>query len=589
MALTDSRPTPLATPPATTPGRRRPGRRGWSDGLVGLVTVGALASYLGPALVRIGYPYELEFFEASTVEVSGRVTDNLPLYGPPTTGYTPWPYPPLYFWVTGQLGRLTGVSLATDRAVSFAASLGALLLIGLLVRRISGSTRAGLLAAALFAGSYRVSGTWFDLARVDSLLLLLLLAGWYAAHRARGWRGGLLVGLLFLAAFLTKQNAVLVAVPVIGWLCWRRRPAGVTAALTLAVTSVGSVLVGDAVTGGWYSPYVIAQLPGQGIVPGELVSFWVVDLFLPFAVVALALAVGWAVVRPGRLRGDDSQLLGAAAVGMTLAAWAGRVHTGGAVNTVIPAHAALCVLAAVLGAHLLRHVRERREGTPAPHAAQPDVAGLDVAGLDVAGPDVVRTDSVGRSTSSRSAYSRPVLVAAAALLVGGQVLAMTTWHPSVLPTPADRAAGDQLVAAIRALPGKVLVPGHPYYLRLAGRPVCASTVAVDDLLATRFGPAVGVLRTQLPWSLAGIDAVLLDGPGSEALFGAALRTDFTVVTANLVPPGVFRQVTDVGTVPRMLFVRTSALSALPAWLRPATAAAAASTGTAAASTGRGTP
>jgi len=34
------------------------------------------------------------------VEVSAWVTEGLPLYGPRSTEFTPWPYPPLYFWVT---------------------------------------------------------------------------------------------------------------------------------------------------------------------------------------------------------------------------------------------------------------------------------------------------------------------------------------------------------------------------------------------------------------------------------------------------------------------------------------------------------
>ena len=168
----------------------------------------------------------------------------------------------------------------------------------LIVRKSTGRVVAGLVAAGLFAGTYRVSGAWFDAARVDSLLVVLLLAAIFAGMSARTWKGGVAVGLLLFLAFLTKQNALVVAVPMLAWLLIRRRPAGVAASALLAVASVGSVVVGDAVTGGWYSTYVVGQLLGQGSVLRWLAEFWLVDLILPFAVVLGAFAVwfrkwGW--------------------------------------------------------------------------------------------------------------------------------------------------------------------------------------------------------------------------------------------------------------------------------------------------------
>jgi len=153
------------------------------------VSILSILAYVAAAVSRIGYPYELQYFEGSTVEVSARVTEGLPLYGPPSTTWTPWPYPPLYFWISGELGRITGINLATLRSVSFVASLGALLLLLLVVRRTTSSTTAGIVAAALFAGTYRVTGAWFDAARVDSLFVMLLLLALYVALRARTARG----------------------------------------------------------------------------------------------------------------------------------------------------------------------------------------------------------------------------------------------------------------------------------------------------------------------------------------------------------------------------------------------------------------
>ena len=487
--------------------------------LLGSVAALSVAAYVLTVLARIEYPYELQFFEGSTVEVSARVTDGLPLYGPPSTTFTPWPYPPLYFWITGELAHVTGLSLPTLRFVSFAASLVAMVLLALIVRRATRSTLAGLVAVGLFAGTYRVSGAWFDAARVDSLLIMFLLAAIYVGLAARTRRGGVLVGFLFLLAFLTKQNAFIVALPALGWLAWRRPRVGVPALVTFLVTAVGSLVVGDVLTDGWYSPSIVSQLLGQGMVPRWWVEFWLVDLALPFAVVLLALSwwvhhVGLhlgAAPRPWD-RGDWAYLL-AAVLGLWLAALAGRLHDGGYVNVAIPAHVGLSLLIGLAAAVFLRH----------------------------------------RATTA------PLLIGAAVVLAV-QVVVMSTWHLDVVPSRADRAAGDAFVAHLRTMPGPVLMPSHPYYLRLAGLPTHASAIAIGDVLASRPGRMRDAVAAMLPWSLDGVNAVVLDAPSDADLFGPELTRDFTLVTSHMVAGDAFVPPTDVATKPSILYVRTTELT-----------------------------
>jgi 4-amino-4-deoxy-L-arabinose transferase-like glycosyltransferase len=480
-----------------------------------IVSAVSVIAYVLTVAQRIRYPYELQFFEGSTVEVSARVTQGLPLYGPPTTTFTPWPYPPLYFLLTGELARFTGIGLPTLRVVSFAASFASLTLLVLIVGRATGSRTSGVVAAGLFAGTYRVSGAWFDSARVDSLFMALLLGAIYLGLRARTWRGGIGVGLLFGLAFLTKQNALIVALPVLTALCFRRRSIGVAATLVLVVSALGSVLIGDAVTGGWYSRYVVGQLLGQGANWGWLVEFWFVDLLLPFGLLVAALG-GWAWqqrVRPQRVTSATTWYLLAGVTGLILAALAGRVHDHGYVNVSIPAHAAMAILAGLAVAGVVRHPK----------------------------------------TTSR-------LIAASGAVFAAQLLVMALWHTQVIPTAQDRAAGDRFIADVGELPRPVLIPSHPFYLRLAGLPTHAAAIAMGDLLATRSGPARDALAAQLPWSLDGINSVLLDARSDTALFGSQLSRDFTLVTSSFIPSGEFRPVTDDPTAPHLLYVRTTELS-----------------------------
>ena len=485
---------------------------------VGLASV---AAYLVVVLQRIGYPYELTYFEGSTVEVTGRVAAGLPLYGPPTTAYTPWPYPPLYFWVTGALAEVTGVTLRrcgwcrssrASRSSSCSCwSCG----------EPGGAPSPVSWPAGLYAATFRVSGAFADTARVDSLLLALLLVPCSSVcgsvPGAAGWPWGC------CSCWPSSPSRT-------RWWSPRRsccgcccvgRAAGATATVTLGVGVLGSTLVGNLLTDGWYARYVIEQLPSQSWTLRWLTAFWVEDLLVPFAVSALVVVAAGVVVlvrrrraaserRPWWGRSEDDGYLAAAAVGLLAASWVARLHEGGFANVAMPAQAAV---AGALGLLLARWLRAGR-----PH---------------------------------------PAALAAVAVLLAVQVVVLTLSHVDVVPTTADREAGDRFIATLERLPGTVLVPTHPYYLRLAGRPTHASAIAIYDLSHAKNGPEL--LAGVLPWDLDGVSAVVLDNSTDTQLFGDQLGRDFTLVTSTVVPDDVFRPVTDLPTHPALLYVRTSLL------------------------------
>ena len=204
----------MAADRATTALRPRVGRTvPLAHRLLGAVALVPVVAYVVVAVLRVGYPYELTYFEGSTVEVMARVVAGEPLYAAPTDEWAPWPYPPLYFWLSAGLAHLTGVSLLPMRLVSLVASLVAFALVASIVRRYSGNAVAGLVAAGLFAATYWVSGAWFDTARVDSLLVALLLAAVYGgdagvdlAGRDRPG-GGAVRGLLHQAEHADRRGA----------------------------------------------------------------------------------------------------------------------------------------------------------------------------------------------------------------------------------------------------------------------------------------------------------------------------------------------------------------------------------------------
>ncbi|MBV8949755.1 MAG: glycosyltransferase family 39 protein, partial [Actinobacteria bacterium] len=204
---------------------------GWTLALAGVVPI---ARYLWIVAHRVAYPYELQWMEGGTVELVNRLIRGRSLYTAPTLRFTPWPYPPFYFLVSSALARVIGVGFLPLRLVSIAASIGVLLVIGVLVHGETDDRAAAVFAAGVYAATFRLAGAWADIGRVDSLWLLLCLGAVLAARRAASWRAGALVGVVFFLASFTKQDGLIVAAPVIVALVVARRRAGIAAAGLLA-------------------------------------------------------------------------------------------------------------------------------------------------------------------------------------------------------------------------------------------------------------------------------------------------------------------------------------------------------------------
>jgi hypothetical protein len=351
-----------------------------------------------------------------------RILAGQPLYPAPTAGYVPDGYPPLYFFVSAAVARVLGVSYLSLRLVSLISSLACFALLARLIQRETGSIAAGTGAAGMFAATYFVAGTWFDIARVDSLFLALSIAGLYAARHMRATRGAIAVGVLLAAAALTKQTGLAEGVAVFGVLLTgpRRRLAAVAALTEAAVFGVSTVVL-RLTSGGWYTYYTFRQMSEQSLTYGNFGWFWTALL------TATGLAAGAALI--GARRVPRELLAGCAA--LAAEGYATLVHSGGAINDMLPAYLAVALL----------------------------------AGL-----------ALGSSV-------RWVTIVSGVLVLAQSVFLLASAHPAqAIPASADRAAGEQLVAGMRAFGGDVAVPGEPSLSLLAGMAPAAVPGAVYDVL-----------------------------------------------------------------------------------------------------------
>jgi hypothetical protein len=421
-----SRPREAARPAPDRPPRRQlaPRAAQLAAALAGVVAIGA---YLFVALSRLDYPFALESLEGNSLVEVHRILAGQPLYPAPTAGYVPDGYPPFYFYVSAAVARVLGTSYLSLRLVSLVSSLACFALLARLVQRETGSIAAGTGAAGVFAATYFAAGTWFDVGRVDSLFLALSIGGLYAARHMRGTRGAIAVGALLAAAALTKQTGLAEVVVVTAALLTgpRRRLACVAALTEVAVLGVSTLAIKLA-SGGWYTYYIFKQMSQHALTYGNFGWFWTALL------TATGLAACAALI--GARRVPRELLAGCAA--LAVEGYVTLVQSGGTINDMLPAYLAVALL-----------------------------AGLALGG------------------GSDRGKARWATTVAGALVLAQSVFLLASSHPSqAIPTSADRAAGERLVAGMRAFGGDVVDPADPSLSLLAGVAPAAVPGAVYDVL-----------------------------------------------------------------------------------------------------------
>jgi hypothetical protein len=394
--------------------------------------------YFSTALPRLVYPYDLDFIEDSMLMQALRFARQQPVFIAPNADFNPHVYMPFYTFLGGWLFKFTSPSFVPLRLLSFSASLVMALLVGYITfRETKGDKWLLCVSVGLALGGYRISGFWFDLARVDSLFVALGLSGFTLGLYARDSQTGVVTSALLLAlAFFTKQTALLLSLGLAVCLFLTNRRNG----WLFTITYVGLISVSlfsiNSFTDGWFFYHVFGiasrdpvelQRLGQYIV-GEVFGR-MVGLSLP-ALLAAGLGfrrVGWRILR------EQPWLVGLA---MAVAiSGAGRISVGGNLNNLMPAYACLCLAPALL-------CRELKLW-----AAKPIPASRPRLGW----PRI---------------YSPEIIIPLLALLQ----FALGVYNPfRYIPSPAMRASGDRFIQRLASINGNVLVMMHPYYALLAGK------------------------------------------------------------------------------------------------------------------------
>jgi hypothetical protein len=397
--------------------------------------------YIYVAISRMGYPYELEWMEGRALEHVQRLLAGQSIYPVPTLEFIPLTYTPLFFYISYFVALLTGGNFFALRLVSFLSSLGIFAILFLFIKRETSSGYFALLAVGYFAATYGLSGYWFDIARVDSLFICLLLGGIYFIRFGESYSAMLWAALLVSLAFFTKQTALLYIIPLAIYLLfvnWKR--------FLVFFASLGLIILGvsillDNIYNHWYNLYTV-------ILPYTLSKYMVLSklkLYLyrcllmnfPFVIVV---SCYYLITRLIKRRASDFFFYFCLIAGLQVGALPLFFNIGGYYNDLMAGHLALTM--------------------------------LFVVGLFTAIDKYINVNN----------NKGKILVFIIYILSIIQ-FCIPIYNPfTIIPTNNDKIAGDELVKRIAAFKGDVLIPSHPYLAARAGKGFYIHTSALDVYL-----------------------------------------------------------------------------------------------------------
>ena len=424
-----------------------------------------LVLLLSAVLQRLPYPYDLEWMEGGILVHASRIADGSGIYVPPSLDFIPFLYTPLYPGLLALLQPFVGISYQVARGISFLSILGLVgLCFGAVVPRVDRRDRkaavaGGIIATGFFCATYPWVDGWYDIARGDTLFLLMAAGGVTAAsawaRTSWGWRGHARVamaGALLALSFFCKQTGIFFVAAggaIVLVKNWRRVPAYVAAA---GAVGLGGTALLQRVTGGWFWIYAFKvhqthDCNSDRFWHGFSEMLGKFPLMTATIALGLVLVAATAIVRRRLPRSAEPLLV-----------WTWVLLVGLVVGS---------VGIATQWSHRNAYIPAMFTGAVAAGAALPAILGT-------------LTELLGERPRAREMAHAGAMLVLAALVV--DLALFQRWSPArFVPKARDRAAGAALVDQIRSVDGEVFVPFHPWYAHLAGKRVYTHRMGVLDM------------------------------------------------------------------------------------------------------------
>lgn len=332
----------------------------YSNILVFSITLVPLILFLYITWNRITLPFVFEWGESAGVNQINRILTGVNLYDQPALDFAPLVYTPLYYFLSAGLSAIIGNSLFSARIVSLISTAGSVVLIGRIIQKETKNTLLAWISGMLYLACFSLSDGFYDLARVDSLYILIILITFSVVLEAKNKAGYLLFGLLMVMGFFIKQSFLLVFFPLHIYLLLKRRghswPGFIVEILGLAVP----LYFINRLTGSWFF-YYIFELPREhGYSLVSAVDFWIGDTIHPLGI-GIVFCLVFLLASKLDLLPNNSDTNGEGKkptktgsgdgwlvyflffVGASGAAWITRSSNGGGVNNCMVIYAALAI------------------------------------------------------------------------------------------------------------------------------------------------------------------------------------------------------------------------------------------------------
>jgi hypothetical protein len=189
--------------------------------ILGLLTALSISVFVVLLINQLNFPLNLEEMEGTILQHVRRLAAGLPIYVQPSPEFVPLAYNPLYYLISIPFGWVFGLNLTALRLLATLALVGCGVLMYFIVARHAESKRWGLVAAGLFAASYRAMDAYLNGVHADSWFLFTVLLGSYVIDLNRSRRWNITGFLVLVSAFWFKQHGALFVVGGVLYLTWR--------------------------------------------------------------------------------------------------------------------------------------------------------------------------------------------------------------------------------------------------------------------------------------------------------------------------------------------------------------------------------
>jgi hypothetical protein len=464
--------------------------------------------FAGIAVLRLLYPYEVEWNEGAVLDHAIRILDGKPIYAAPSIEFAAFIYTPVYYYLTALIMKVLGISMLGGRLISLISTIITALLIGHISQKETRSPLLGFSSAALYIAFYRETGYFYDIVRMDALALLFAIAALYSVLYFR--RGYVWAAIFIALAYFTKQQMLCFWPAFAGWLWIRNRIHALYFVAISCAILIGGFLFFNVNSHGWFAFYTW-RLPSAKThlyfsIP-TAISFLYVKMLGPFIVTTFIIIASYFLDPLSKNKsGSSLVLLTWCYIAAVLASAISVGNAGWYSNVLMPLAAIVAIL------------------------------------FPIALERIARTLHLSKS------YILLILVFQF-LALGYNPLGETM----LIASPRQRHAGDEFIAKLRAMPGEVWLPMHGYLNRLAGKPTYIHFMALNDALSAQ-DSASAVLQRQVDsaYGYHRFSAIIVDQDHS---FPPDSIPHYTMSGKIFQTPNVFlSRLGDEGTRPQYLYL-----------------------------------